>query len=107
MDSPLEHVVREGSDTVITRTASVSGRWLRPLAPLLLLALVSASCGGTAQREEVEFRVPVTVRDVGTGAVEDRIVATGTLRAEEVVTLRAETSGILIAARSNDRRDHR
>jgi len=69
------------------------------LALAALAVLASAGCGGGAAREEVEFRVPVTVRDVGTGSVEDRVVATGTLRAEEVVTLRAETSGILMAGR--------
>ena len=74
----------------------------REVALLAALAAVlgfASACGGGPPREEVEFRVPVTVRDVGTGTVEDRIVATGTLRADEVVTLRAETAGVLRIAR--------
>ena len=61
----------------------------------LVLSLVAAGCGGDGTATEVEFRVPVTVRDVATGTVEDRIVATGTLRAAEVVSLRSETAGAL------------
>jgi RND family efflux transporter MFP subunit len=41
----------------------------------------------------------VTVATVETGSVEDRIVATGTLRARETVSLRAETGGQLEIAR--------
>ena len=47
---------------------------------------------------EIEFRVPVFVRVVGTDTVEDRIVATGTLRASETIALRADTAGALIVA---------
>jgi membrane fusion protein (multidrug efflux system) len=47
----------------------------------------------------VEFRVPVAAREVGTGTVEDRVVVTGSLRAAEMVLLRADTSGILQVAR--------
>jgi RND family efflux transporter MFP subunit len=43
--------------------------------------------------------VPVTVAAVGTGAVEDRVVATGTLRARESISLRSETGGQLEIAR--------
>jgi RND family efflux transporter MFP subunit len=49
--------------------------------------------------------VPVTVREVETGDVEDRVVATGTLRAPETISLRADTGGVLRVARdSNGRR---
>lgn len=72
---------------------------------LLGVAGMLVGCGGPQTAEEIEFRVPVNVRDVGTGAVEDRIVATGTLRAVERVVLRAETSGALRAGRdANGRR---
>ena len=67
---------------------------------ITVVLVLASACGGGSQREEVEFRVPVTVRDVGTGTVEDRIVATGTLRADEVVTLRADTAGVLRTARN-------
>jgi len=60
---------------------------------------VLAACGGGGAATPVEFRVPVTVAAVATGAVEDRIVATGTLRAREAVSLRAETGGQLEIAR--------
>jgi membrane fusion protein (multidrug efflux system) len=65
------------------------------LAALLLLAACTAQDDG----QQVEFRVPVFAREVGTGSVEDRIVATGALRASEVVTLTADTGGSLKIAR--------
>jgi len=73
------------------------------LAALLLAAAVG--CTPPPQDQPVEFRVPVFVREVGTGAVEDRIVATGSLRAGESVVLRADTGGALVIARDGqDRR---
>jgi membrane fusion protein (multidrug efflux system) len=71
------------------------------LVPLLWLA----GCNTGNDAGEVEFRVPVSTRDVGVGDVEDRIVATGTLRAAEVVSLTVETGGILrIATDQSGRR---
>ncbi len=58
-----------------------------------------AGCAGSTSDDAVDFKVPVTVREVTTGTVEDRVVATGTLRATEVASLRAETSGTLHLAR--------
>jgi RND family efflux transporter MFP subunit len=66
-----------------------------PIAVLLALT----GCNPQDQQERVEFRVPVFVREVGIGEVEDRIVATGTLRAPASVALRAETGGALQVAR--------
>ena len=67
---------------------------------LALLALGAiAACSPPPANQEVEFRVPVFVREVGTGLVEDRIVATGTLRASETVFLRADTGGALQIAK--------
>jgi len=69
------------------------------------LALAAMACAPPPDRQEVEFRVPVTVREVETGDVEDRVVATGTLRAPETISLRADTGGVLRVARvSNGRR---
>ncbi len=44
----------------------------------LLLALLLAACNPEGETEKVEFRVPVTVREVEVGTVEDLVVATGT-----------------------------
>lgn len=64
---------------------------------LLLLALLlgAGACAPDADREPIDFIVPVTAADVVAGTVEDRIVATGTLRAPQVVTLVVETPGAL------------
>lgn len=60
-----------------------------------LLAAAVAGCGGPGQEPEIEVRVPVSVDEAGVGNVEDRVVATGTLRAPEAVALRADTGGAL------------
>jgi membrane fusion protein (multidrug efflux system) len=77
-------------------------RWAVGLVLLGLGAL--AACGGGGDAGPVKFRVPVTVEEVVAGDVEDRIVATGTLRAEEVVSLTVENRGMLQVARSADGR---
>jgi RND family efflux transporter MFP subunit len=43
----------------------------------------------------VEFRVPVTVKEVGLATLEDRITTTGTLRPAELVSLNALDAGAL------------
>jgi membrane fusion protein (multidrug efflux system) len=64
-----------------------------------------AGCNTGGDTGEVEFRVPVSTREVGLGDVEDQIVATGTLRASEVVSLTVETGGVLrIAENQSGRR---
>jgi RND family efflux transporter MFP subunit len=76
-----------------------------PLPALSLLALLGApGCTPSAREQEIEFRVPVSVQAVETGAVEDRIVATGTLRSLETVTLVVETPGVFRCGRSADGR---
>lgn len=60
--------------------------------PLVALA---AGCGQPAEGPEVEFRIPVETATVAAGTVEDLIVATGTLRARELVRLTIETPGHL------------
>ena len=62
-------------------------------AALLLAALLG--CETQEAPPPIEFRVPVNVREVKTGSVEDRIEAAGTLRAVKSITLRAGTSGVL------------
>ncbi len=61
-------------------------------------------CSPNAREQEIEFRVPVTVREVETGMVEDRIVATGTLRPTEEIVLNAGANGILRYARDESGR---
>lgn len=68
-------------------------------AAAAVCCLLLAGCGGETETGEVDFRVPVEVEEVAAGTVEDRIVATGTLRAAEVVTLTTETPGVLEIAR--------
>ncbi|MCK5378702.1 MAG: hypothetical protein KAJ78_04825, partial [Acidobacteria bacterium] len=81
-------------------------RRLRPGAAglVICLCLVLLGCGPGRTDEAVEFRVPVTVAEVGAGDVEDRISATGTLRASEVISLTVESRGILNLARKGGRR---
>lgn len=67
---------------------------------ILAVAMLWSGCAAPRDAEEVDYRVPVTVRDVATGTVEDLVEATGTLRAQEVVQLRTETAGMLYAGRS-------
>ncbi len=64
----------------------------------------AAGCTPPPQDQKIEFRVPVFVREVGTGTVEDSVVATGSLRAPETVALRADTAGALVLARNSSGR---
>jgi RND family efflux transporter MFP subunit len=66
--------------------------------------VVLAACGPGGDDGEVEFRVPVTVREVELGAVEDVIVATGNLRAPELAKLVVESPGKLSLTRVGRRR---
>jgi len=79
-------------------------RLARASIPCIALLLL-AGCSPPANDEPIEFRAPVFVREVAAGTVEDRITATGTVRAPESVALRAETAGTLeITRRDNGRR---
>ena len=69
--------------------------WVAALASIALLV----GCTPPSSTNKVEVRVPVTVREVSTATVEDRVVVTGTLRAVETVQLRADTAGLLKIAR--------
>jgi RND family efflux transporter MFP subunit len=71
-------------------------------ALVLLGALAMfAGCSAPPDDQQVEFKVPVFVRDVGTDAVEDRVIATGTLRASEAISLTPDNAGILVVARDD------
>lgn len=72
----------------------------RPTAAATMLALVltgglMCACTPPAEKGAVEFRVPVTVKEVGLATLEDRIVTTGTLRPAELVSLNAQDAGVL------------
>lgn len=64
----------------------------------LVVGLALAGCRGDGETQEVEFRVPVAVQEVGRGTVEDLIVTTGTLRATAGVVVSVETPGLLTLA---------
>lgn len=66
-----------------------------------MLSLASG-CAPPTGVPETEFRIPVEVEDVGTGTVEDLVVATGNLRPTGIVTLDIETPGLLQIARNAD-----
>ena len=65
------------------------------LALMVALAGSIAACDPGVQNQEVEFRVPVSVEEVGTATVEDRILASGTLRVTEVISLSVLMTGRL------------
>ena len=66
---------------------------------LAMLAAAITACAPDGAQQEVEFRVPVAVEEVGTATLENRIVTTGTLRPPEIVTLSVLDSGVLEIAR--------
>jgi membrane fusion protein (multidrug efflux system) len=72
------------------------------VAALLAALILLTGCASQPDDQQIEFRVPVFVKEVGTGSVEDRVIATGSLRAPEAIALTPENAGILIVAR-NDR----
>jgi membrane fusion protein (multidrug efflux system) len=87
---------------------TVGGHSPQPYVRIIFVALVGfsllAGCGAGNSVDEVEFLVPVSVSDVGTADVEDRIVATGTLRASRMVSLEVETGGVLEFAKNSEGR---
>ncbi len=78
-------------------TERAAAPWRLVAAAALGLALLA--CGPSDRDQAVELRVPVTVAEVALGSVEDSIVATGTLRAQEEVSLTVDTTGLLEVAR--------
>lgn len=74
--------------------------WVGAMALGFSCGVLTAGCKPQNTPPQIEFRVPVFAREVGTGDVEDSIVATGTLRASESVSLRTETAGTLVLGRN-------
>jgi RND family efflux transporter MFP subunit len=77
---------------------------VRGVRPASLVAVVAVGlglvgCSPGDRDQAVELRVPVTVAEVGLGSVEDAIVATGTLRAVEEISLTVNVGGLLEIAR--------
>lgn len=62
---------------------------------LVLIGGLMSACEPPVENGDVEFRVPVTVKEVGLATLEDRIVTTGTLRPAELVSLSALDAGVL------------
>ena len=72
---------------------------------MIIMVCGLTGCSNERPVDEVELQVPVTVTKVKEIDVEDRIVATGTLRASRVAILNVETEGVLeILADKNGRR---
>ncbi len=65
------------------------------ITALALAGGLLAACAPGTDEQAVEFRVPVSVEEVGVATLEDRIVTTGTLRTPELVTLSALDTGLL------------
>ena len=61
----------------------------------IIVCIFFSGCSQENSTEKIEFLVPVTVTKVGKTDVEDRIIATGTLRTSKVARLEVETGGIL------------
>ena len=76
-------------------TARAASPFARTAATLVLAAWL-AGCSPEAAEQTVEFRVPVSVEEVGVATIEDRIVTTGTLRTREIITLSVIDTGRLL-----------
>ncbi len=74
----------------------------RAAVAMVALAALAAGCDRGEHASEVDFTVPVKVAEVSSGDVEDLVMVTGTLRAEETVTLAVETGGVLAIGRGAD-----
>jgi membrane fusion protein, multidrug efflux system len=66
-----------------------------------------SACTQENTTEKVDFLVPVSVTKVGKTDVEDKIVATGTLRTRIVAKLEVETAGILEFLTNKEGRQYR
>lgn len=74
----------------------------RRCAGALALAAAVSACSPSPPTPDVEFRIPVEAVEVATGTVEELVVATGILRAREIVGLTIETPGYLQVARDEN-----
>ena len=81
------------------------GPWANGLRLLAAATFVFlAACGPSNTGGDVEFRIPVEAAEVATGTVEDLVLATGTLRTREIVSLTIETPGHLQVGRDGSGR---
>ena len=71
------------------------GCYVRLFLVLCVVLILLSGCSNDKSLDEVEFLIPVSVSEVGTADVEDRIMTTGTLRASKIARLEVETEGIL------------
>jgi RND family efflux transporter MFP subunit len=88
----------------LKKPAGTPGRFFVKFFPLFALFVLFTGCNASNTVDEVEFLVPVSVGDVGTADVEDLIVATGTLRVNEMVYLEVEAGGFIAFAQNSDGR---
>ena len=78
---------------------SLARRRVARVLALMLMGGLMCACTPPEENAAVEFRVPVTVKEVGLATLEDRIVTTGTLRPAELVSLNALDAGVLEISR--------
>jgi RND family efflux transporter MFP subunit len=74
---------------------------IKAMLPSIAALVFLWGCTSDTSVDEVDFLVPVGVSDVGTADVEDRIVATGTLRVSEMAYLEVETGGVIEFAKNS------
>ncbi|OBP13485.1 hypothetical protein A5320_18220 [Rheinheimera sp. SA_1] len=72
---------------------------LRLLAAMLLSSLILFGCKQEAAQPGVEFKAPVTVADVKLQTIEEHVIATGTVRAVEIIRLTVLNGGLLHIAK--------
>ncbi|MGD9157515.1 MAG: efflux RND transporter periplasmic adaptor subunit [Desulfobacteraceae bacterium] len=77
------------------------------LIVFIMFFVFLSGCSQDNPVEKVEFLVPVSVTKVGKTDVEDRIVATGTLRTSRIAKLEVETEGILEFLTNKDGKRYR
>jgi cobalt-zinc-cadmium efflux system membrane fusion protein len=71
------------------------GCYVRLFLILSIGLILLSGCGNNKSVDEVEFLMSVSVSEVRTADVEDRIITTGTLRASKLARLEVETGGVL------------
>lgn len=84
-------------DVPSTASRPLPHTWSRAVI-VMALVFTGAQMSACAPPEEngaVEFRVPVSVKEVSLATLEDRIVTTGTLRPAQLVSLNALDAGVL------------
>lgn len=78
--------------------------YLKPAVIVFAGLALLAGCSTNNSVDEIDFLVPVSVSDVGTANVEDHIVATGTLRVNEMAYLEVDTGGFIAFTKNSEGR---